>query len=168
MLSICAGGSIYEQECIPVECVLTAAVAATRCQYQGGFCPEGIFLHPPPPVDRQKLLKHYFSLWSLIITKNLHCVGKYFVWYIKGYNVGYVAFSCKVQAKYAHLPKMNTVKQSFICQFLIRQFIIILLLNKLLFINSSWLVVFLTVKAARWFGKELTWRQVKHYSFSLA
>ena len=27
------------QECIPVGCVPTAAVAATRCQYQGGLPP---------------------------------------------------------------------------------------------------------------------------------
>ena len=29
--------SIYKQECIPVGCVLTTTVAATRCRYSGGL-----------------------------------------------------------------------------------------------------------------------------------
>ena len=36
---------VIEQECIPVGCVSTAAVTATRCQYQGGLPPGG---YPPP------------------------------------------------------------------------------------------------------------------------
>ena len=70
-----------EQECIPVGCVLTTAVAATRCRYSGGWAdpPEG---RPPtrdrppalrqtlPPVDRQTLLK---ILPSLAVRNNHFC-----------------------------------------------------------------------------------------------
>ena len=37
---------IFRREYIPVECVPTAAVAATRCHYQGG-------LHEADPPSRQ-------------------------------------------------------------------------------------------------------------------
>ena len=37
--------NLSKQECIPVGCVPTAVVAATRCQYQGGWA------NPPPEAD---------------------------------------------------------------------------------------------------------------------
>ena len=63
-------GDIMKQECIPVGCVLTAAVAATRCQHQGvydatsGLVPCSFWgvaasFPPPPPGSRQTGVKHF-------------------------------------------------------------------------------------------------------------
>ena len=41
MLDLDHCNSIQEQECIPVGCVLTAAVVATRCHYLG-VCSRGV------------------------------------------------------------------------------------------------------------------------------
>ena len=71
-------GDIMKQECIPVGCVLTAAVAATRCQYQGvydatsrlvpcSFWGVAASFPPPPPRSRQTRCKtFYLSLRSVI------------------------------------------------------------------------------------------------------
>ena len=62
------------QECIPVGCVPTAAVAATRYQHQGcvpqGVCLHGICPNFPPPFNRQTGVK---TLPSLAVGKNTIC-----------------------------------------------------------------------------------------------
>ena len=60
-----------KQECILVGCAPTAAVTATRCQYQEGnhSLPWRQTTPPPNPVNRithRHLWKHYLPLWSVI------------------------------------------------------------------------------------------------------
>ena len=59
---------IDQQECIPVGCVPTAAVAATRCQYQVGWGGVG-WGGQTPPVNRmtdRRFWKHYLPLRSVM------------------------------------------------------------------------------------------------------
>ena len=59
---VCVRFRFYHQlqECIPVRCVLTAAVATTRCHYQGVSMRQTpsrqipLVSRPPPPPSRQK------------------------------------------------------------------------------------------------------------------
>ena len=66
----------FKQECIPVRCVSTAVVAATRCQYRGVSALKWVGLpQPPPPLNRQVLLK---TLPSLAVGKN-KCYAEVFL-----------------------------------------------------------------------------------------
>ena len=42
---------MYEQECIPQGCVLTAVVVTTRCQYHGGGLGRRPWRQIPPEAD---------------------------------------------------------------------------------------------------------------------
>ena len=78
-----SGGKCCQQECIPVECVATAAVAATRCQYQewGVWChslsgsiflPRGVSLQRGASLQGGSVDKHLWKYYLpfLAVGKN--------------------------------------------------------------------------------------------------